>query len=216
MAEPHPTPALALVAELGLLPAICPGLEWSETVRSYLMEVEGQLAWYQLEALGSPPEPWILFLGGLALSTGDRVVSALADRLQLGGPLRDRFLSLPDAVEAITAAAGPGMALSQRAKVVKQIPAEALLLVMESENYGTFNIVNGNMGSFYDFLLKAKEIMGFRTKINSIKFETLELPAARPRYSPLTSSKFETVFTHKMRPWQDALVDLSSKLSPDS
>ncbi len=64
--EPHPTLALALVADLGLLPAICPELVWSEEVRSYLMEIEGQLAWYQLEQLGPPPERWMLYLGGLA------------------------------------------------------------------------------------------------------------------------------------------------------
>jgi tRNA nucleotidyltransferase (CCA-adding enzyme) len=130
LAEPHPTPALALVAELGLFPAICPELEWSETARSYLMEVEGQLAWYQIEELGSPPEPWILFLGGLALSAGEEVVARLAHRLQLGGAVGERFLSLPDAVEAISAAARPGMALSQRAQILEQHPAEALLLAM--------------------------------------------------------------------------------------
>jgi dTDP-4-dehydrorhamnose reductase len=92
----------------------------------------------------------------------------------------------------------------------------ALLQVIESEDYGTFHIVNSNTGSFHDFLLKAREIMGFMTKINSIKFETLNLPAARPRYSPLTSSKFESVFNCKMRPWQDALADLAGKLSPNS
>jgi dTDP-4-dehydrorhamnose reductase len=94
--------------------------------------------------------------------------------------------------------------------------AEALLPVVESENYGTYNVVNRNAGSFYDFLLKAKEIMKFKTEIKSIKFKTLDLPAARPRYSPLTSSKFESVFAHKMRPWQNALADLASKLSPNS
>ena len=52
LAEPHPTPALALVADLGLLPAICPDLKWSEEARSYLMEIEGQLAWFQLEQHG--------------------------------------------------------------------------------------------------------------------------------------------------------------------
>jgi len=88
LAEPHPTPALALIADLGLLPAICPELRWSEEARSYLMEVEGQLAWYQLEELGVPPEPWILFLGGLALSAGSEAMLELAERLQLGGSTR--------------------------------------------------------------------------------------------------------------------------------
>jgi len=130
LAEPHPTSALALVADLGLLPAICPGLGWSEGVRSYLMEVEGQLAWYQLEQLGTPPESSNLFLGGLAIAAGPDVVEDLAHRLQLGGPSRDRFLALPAAVAAIKEAANHQMSLSQRARVVEDHPTEALLLAM--------------------------------------------------------------------------------------
>jgi len=130
LAEPHPTPTLALVADLGLLSAICPGLKWSEEVRSYLMEVEGQLAWYRLEQLGTPPEPWILFLGGLALATGADVGEELTQRLQLGGPTRDLFLALPAAVDEIKAATSSELSLSQKAQVVEQHPAEALLLAM--------------------------------------------------------------------------------------
>lgn len=94
--------------------------------------------------------------------------------------------------------------------------AEALLRVIGSEDYGTFHIVNRNVGSFLDFLIKAKEIMRFKTEIRSIKFEKLNLPAPRPRYSPLTSRKFESSFALKMRSWQDALADLAGKLAPDS
>lgn len=130
LAEPHPTPALALIADLGLLPAICPGLKWSEQARSYLMEIEGQLAWYQLEQLGAPPEPWILFLGGLALTEGKGVMSELAQRLQLGGPTRELFLALPVSVDEIKAAANSGLSHSQQAQVLEQHPAEALLLAM--------------------------------------------------------------------------------------
>jgi tRNA nucleotidyltransferase (CCA-adding enzyme) len=130
LVEPHPTPALALVAELGLLPAICSGLKWSEDVRSYLMEVEGQLAWYQLEELGVLPEPWILFLGGMALASGAEVIEELAQRLQLGGPIEELFLTFPAVVDEIKAAANSGLSLSQQAQIVEQRPAEALLLAM--------------------------------------------------------------------------------------
>ena len=130
LAEPHPTPTLALVAELGLLPAIFPELTWSEKVRSHLMEVEGQLAWHQLEQLGQPPEPWVLFLGGLALTAGAEAVEGLAGRLQLGGPIGDRFLALPAAVDAIKTAADSGLSLSQRAHAVEEHSTEALLLAM--------------------------------------------------------------------------------------
>ncbi len=130
LAEPHPTRALALIADLGLLSAICPDLKWSEEVQSYLMKVEGQLAWYRLEELGVPPEPWILFLGGLALSAGSDATYELAERLQLGGPHRELFLTLPVAVDEIKAAADSGLSRSQQAQVVEQHPAEALLLAM--------------------------------------------------------------------------------------
>jgi tRNA nucleotidyltransferase (CCA-adding enzyme) len=130
LSEHHPTPALALVADLGLLPAICPGLKWSEQLRSYLMEVENQLAWQQLEQLGEAPEPWLLYLGGMALAAGTEVVEELADRLQLGGPIRERFLALPSAKAEICAAAESGMSISQRAHVIEQHPTEALLLAM--------------------------------------------------------------------------------------
>jgi tRNA nucleotidyltransferase (CCA-adding enzyme) len=130
LAEPHPTLALDLVADLGLLPAICPGLKWPEGVRSYLMEVEGQLAWYQLEHLGAPPLASHLFLGGLALSAGADVVREFADRLQLGGPLREQFLALPASVDAIKNVANSGMSLSQQAQAVEQHSVEALLLAM--------------------------------------------------------------------------------------
>jgi tRNA nucleotidyltransferase (CCA-adding enzyme) len=130
LAEPHPTPALALIAKLGLMPAICPGLVCSEGVWSHLMEVEGQRAWYQHEQLGDPPDPTSLFLGGLAIASGAEVIEELADRLQLGGPHRDEFLALPDAVLSLKEAARNQWSVSQRAQVVEQFPTEALLLAM--------------------------------------------------------------------------------------
>ena len=130
LAEPHPTQALALVAELGLLPAICPDLVWSEEIRNYLLEVEGQLAWYQLEQLGPVPEAWVLCLGGLALRAGPEAVDSLVERLQLSGDLRRRFLSLPGEVASIRNAADPELPRSHRVRVVEQAATEALLLSM--------------------------------------------------------------------------------------
>ncbi|MCK5375668.1 MAG: CBS domain-containing protein, partial [Acidobacteria bacterium] len=130
LAEPHPAAALALVAELGLLPAISPDLMWSEAIRSNLMEVEGQLAWYRLEELGAEPEPWILYLGGLALRAGAEAVAGLGRRLQLVGALHDRFVALPEEVAAITRAASSDLPRSQRVRLVEGQSVEALLLGM--------------------------------------------------------------------------------------
>ena len=130
--EPHPTLALALVADLGLLPAICPEFVWSEEVRSYLMEIEGQLAWYQLERLGPPPERWMLYLGGLARSAGPGAERSLVDRLQLAGAVRTQFLSMPDEISTIRRAADSSALLSRRVKIVEECSAQSLLLAMAS------------------------------------------------------------------------------------
>jgi tRNA nucleotidyltransferase (CCA-adding enzyme) len=130
--EPHPTLALALVADLGLLPAICPEFVWSEEVRSYLMEIEGQLAWYQLERLGPPPERWILYLGGLARCAGSGAEHSLVHRLQLAGTDRRQFLSLLDEISTIRQAADGSVPLSRRVEIVEECSAEALLLAMAS------------------------------------------------------------------------------------
>ncbi len=130
LAEPHPTPALALIAELGLLAAVCPGTEWSEEARAFLMEVEGQLAWYELESLGPAPEPWILYLGGLALTAGGDAVERLVQRLQLGGVARERMLALPSEVAALSAAADPQRPRSLRVRELERVPPEPILLAM--------------------------------------------------------------------------------------
>jgi dTDP-4-dehydrorhamnose reductase len=94
--------------------------------------------------------------------------------------------------------------------------AEALLSIIESENYGVFHVVNKGVGSFFDFLLKAKEVMKFKTEIRSIKAAELNLPAPRPRYSPLDCQNYERLFARQMPKWEDALAKFAAKPSSQS
>jgi len=94
--------------------------------------------------------------------------------------------------------------------------AEALLLIIESENYGVFHVVNKGVGSFFDFLLKAKEVMKFKTEIKPIKAAELNLPAPRPRYSPLDSQNYEHLFARQMPKWEVALAEFAAKPSSQS
>jgi tRNA nucleotidyltransferase (CCA-adding enzyme) len=130
LTEAHPTEALALVASIGLLPAICPDLTWNETIRGRLIEAEGQLAWYQLEGLRPEPELWLLFLAGLAVQSGPGAVARLAERLQIGGSLGERVHALPHQIESIVRAADPSLLRSQRARIIEKCPPEPLLLAM--------------------------------------------------------------------------------------
>ena len=91
--------------------------------------------------------------------------------------------------------------------------ARALLAIIESDKYGIYHIVNRGEGSFMDFLLKAKELMGFKTDITPIKVADLNLPAPRPQYAPLSSHNYEGLCKDGMRNWPDALAEFVSSLS---
>lgn len=90
--------------------------------------------------------------------------------------------------------------------------ADAIFNIIKSENYGTYHIVNGDYGTWLDFLLKAKEIMKFNTELIPVKTDELNLPAPRPKFAPLGSKNYEFLFDKKIRPWQDALVDFIKTL----
>jgi len=94
--------------------------------------------------------------------------------------------------------------------------AQALLLIIQSEKYGVYHVVNKGVGSFNDFLLKAREIMKFNTEIRPVQAERLNLLAERPRYAPLASQNYEDLSKKEMRPWEDALADFVDNLSHQS
>ncbi|MDH4212235.1 MAG: dTDP-4-dehydrorhamnose reductase [candidate division WOR-3 bacterium] len=83
--------------------------------------------------------------------------------------------------------------------------AEAILRVIKSDNYGIYHIVNSGVASWLDFVLRAKKIMRFRTTVRAVKTEELNLPAKRPRFSPLASHSYEFLFACQMKSWEEAL-----------
>lgn len=85
--------------------------------------------------------------------------------------------------------------------------AEAIFLLIKSENYGMFHIVNYGIGTWLDFALRAKDLLKFKTELSPVKTEELNLPAPRPRFAALASKNFEFLFDKKMRKWDDALAD---------
>ena len=119
-----------MLADLGLLGAICPDLVWDDRCYDFLLEVEGQLSWYLLERLGEHPPPLFLFLGGLAAAAGAEVPARLAGRLNLTGAVGRRLAGLPGAVEELRGVTDPGTRLSTRVAIVEKVGAEALLLAM--------------------------------------------------------------------------------------
>jgi tRNA nucleotidyltransferase (CCA-adding enzyme) len=83
-----------------------------------------------LEGFGDPPEPWLLYLGGLALHGELDTITALVERLQPPGMLRDRLLALPEETTTLMAAVDADLANSQLVSMAETRSTEALLLSM--------------------------------------------------------------------------------------
>jgi dTDP-4-dehydrorhamnose reductase len=84
--------------------------------------------------------------------------------------------------------------------------AEAILTLIKTDNYGIYHLVNREIGSWLDFALRAKDVMKFKTTLNPITTEELNLAACRPRYAPLGSRNYSFLFDKTMRTWKDALA----------
>lgn len=90
--------------------------------------------------------------------------------------------------------------------------AEAILTLIKTDNYGIYHMVNRDVGSWLDFALRAKDSMKFKTLLNPITTEELNLSARRPRYAPLGSRNFPYLFDKTMRTWTDALAAFIASL----
>ncbi len=92
--------------------------------------------------------------------------------------------------------------------------AEAILTLIKTDNYGIYHLVNREIGSWLDFALQAKNIMKFKTALNPIITEELNLAACRPRYAPLGSRNYSFLFDKTMRTWQDSLAAFIASAGP--
>lgn len=91
--------------------------------------------------------------------------------------------------------------------------AEALVHIVKSDHYGIYHCVNAGCGSWLDFAIKAQDLMHFKTSLNPVKTEELNLPAPRPRYAPLVSHAYQFLFNRAMRSWEDSLAAYIKSIS---
>lgn len=89
------------------------------------------------------------------------------------------------------------------------LPIENLL---KSEEYGIYHIVNSDYCSRYDLAKRIIEIANFDCPVIPITQKETEWKAIRPRFSALNNTKYELTFNHKIRSYQDALIEFINSL----
>ena len=122
-----------------------------------------------------------------------------------------RFLAMKDKPEAINVISD----LRASFTYIKHL-SEAILKIIKSEKFGLYHVVNKGIGSWFDFVERAKESMKFKTEIMPVKLHELDLKAARPLFSPLSSDKYEGQFSSQMASWEEAQDDFVYSLTDKS
>lgn len=72
---------------------------------------------------------------------------------------------------------------------------------------GTYHVCNAGECSWCGFAREIIRLSGKRVTVKAIPTRDLDRPAERPRYSVLSTEKYERATGDALRPWQDALRD---------
>jgi dTDP-4-dehydrorhamnose reductase len=89
---------------------------------------------------------------------------------------------------------------------------ERMLQILDKRRYGTYQIVNDGVCSYYEFALEAGRLVGLnREQLDPLILGTKEAEmqriAARPRYTPMRCLLSEELGLSPMRDWHAALAD---------
>ena len=85
--------------------------------------------------------------------------------------------------------------------------AEGIASLIVARVKGMVHITNSGQASWWEVARKTLDLSGYQNvEINRIKAEDLGLPATRPAYAPLDTTKFQELTGRKPRPWDEALA----------
>lgn len=84
--------------------------------------------------------------------------------------------------------------------------AQATGNLIDHSASGVFHVCNAQWCSWYDFARFALDTVGKTSyHIEKITADSLNLPAQRPEFSPMSTAKYQTLCATPMRPWRDAV-----------
>ncbi len=96
--------------------------------------------------------------------------------------------------------------------------AEAIVALLLSGSSGLYHFANAGEASWHEFAEAIVALAGRDgVAVRPIDSATLARPAARPRYSVLDTSRYESRTGRPIRPWRDALAEyLAARARPEA
>ena len=177
---------------------------------NYVFDGERKDGLYTIDDL-----PRSLSVYGRTKLEGEDAVRATTDRhfivrtSWVFGPGKNNFLStVPqsilagDEIRVITD-------VSASATYVCDLVERSLQIVLRGK-YGTYHVVNSGLCSYVEFVQEAARLVGLNARIKPVTLRELQMPAARPYYSPMSCKQSEVLGLAPMREWPAALADFIS------
>lgn len=90
--------------------------------------------------------------------------------------------------------------------------SDRILQILDKGRYGTYQIVNEGVCSYYEFALEAGRLVGLSREqldplVEVVKEADMQRAALRPRYTPMRCLLSEELGLAPMRDWRGALAD---------
>ena len=150
-------------------------------------------------------EQHVLGSGVEALVVRASGVLGRAGSAQKGGSFVDRILAKARAGEPLRVVADQVFAPTFASEL-----AEALIALARRGARGLVHVTNEGTCSWHELATAALEAAGLARPVEAITAESLNLPARRPAYSVLDTSRYRSLGLPPLRHWRQALPDLLS------
>ena len=177
---------------------------------NYVFDGERTGGVYTIDDLPRP----LSFYGRTKLE-GEDAVKAASDRhfivrtSWVFGPGKNNFLSTVPQLILAGAEIRVITDVAASATYVCDLVERSLEIVSRGKD-GTYHVVNSGVCSYLEFVQEAARLLGRNARIEPLTLRELELPAARPYYSPMSCKQSEVLGLAPMRGWQAALADFIS------
>lgn len=148
-------------------------------------------------------ERHVLASGAEALVVRTSAVLGRGGSAQKGGSFVDRILAQAQAGKPLRVVADQVFAPTVASEL-----ADALLGLVRRGARGLYHVTNQGSCSWHELATAALRAAGVDHPVASITAAELKLPARRPAYSVLDTSRFRALGLPGLRPWRDALAEL--------
>jgi len=85
--------------------------------------------------------------------------------------------------------------------------ATAIVELIQTNAYGTYNITNEGQTTWYDLAAKIFEVANINVELNAITSDQFGANATRPLYSVLDNTKLANTIGRRLPAWQDAVAE---------